>query len=66
MDIQGQCPVSTLDGGTWYQQGCKFLKIEHYIHSSYGIDRIERTMQYMKDRIEGFDAIFLVGRRNVN
>jgi len=30
--------------------------------------QIERTIQYIKDRIEGFDAIFLVKgrRRNVN
>ena len=30
----GKHPVST-DGGTWYPLACKFLKLEHHIHSSY-------------------------------
>jgi len=34
VDKHGRYPVST-DRGTWYAQACKFLKIEHYIHSSY-------------------------------
>ncbi len=42
----GKHPVST-DGGTWYPQACKFLKIGHHIHSVvYKIEKsiIERTM----------------------
>jgi putative transposase len=27
-------PVSK-DGGTWYPQACRFLKLTHHIHSSY-------------------------------
>jgi putative transposase len=27
-------PVYT-DGGTWYPQVCKFLKLEHHLHSSF-------------------------------
>ncbi|MDQ4056622.1 MAG: hypothetical protein M3156_04300 [Thermoproteota archaeon] len=30
----GKHPVST-DGGTWYPQACRFLKIKHHLHSSY-------------------------------
>jgi putative transposase len=30
----GEHPVST-DGGTWYPQACRFLKLTHHIHSSY-------------------------------
>jgi putative transposase len=30
----GKYPVST-DGGTWYSQVCKFLKIKHHLHTSY-------------------------------
>ena len=30
----GKHPVST-DGGTWYPQACKFLKLEHHIHFPY-------------------------------
>jgi putative transposase len=31
--IHGQHPVST-DGGTWYPQACRFLRLPHHIHSS--------------------------------
>ena len=30
----GKHPLST-DGGTWYPQACRFLNIEHHIHSLY-------------------------------
>jgi transposase-like protein len=30
----GKHPVYT-DGGTWYPQACKFLKLEHRLHSSF-------------------------------
>jgi putative transposase len=53
----GKHPVST-DGGTWYPQACKFLKIKHHIHSSYEKSVIERTIQYIKDRTESFDDYF--------
>ncbi len=43
--------VST-DGGTWYPQACRFLKLKHHLHSYYEKSIIERTMQYIKDRIE--------------
>ena len=50
-------PVST-DGGTWYPMACKFLKLEHHIHSYLEKSLIERTMQYIKDRTECFDDYF--------
>ena len=53
----GKHPVST-DGGTWYPQACRFLKLNHHIHSSFEKSLIERTMQYTKDRTEGFDDYF--------
>ncbi len=49
--------VST-DGGTWYPQACKFLKLKHHIHSFYQKSIIEITMQYIKDRTESFDDYF--------
>ena len=55
--IHGNHPVST-DGGTWYPQACKFLKLRHHIHSSLEKSLIERTMQYIKDRTECFDDYF--------
>ncbi len=53
----GKCPVST-DGGTWYPQACRFLKLKHHVHSSYEKSIIERTIQYIKDRTECFDDYF--------
>ncbi|HXT83814.1 MAG TPA: hypothetical protein VN704_05705, partial [Verrucomicrobiae bacterium] len=60
----GRHPIST-DGGTWYPQSCKFLKLKHHLHSSFEKSIIKRTMQYIKDRTEGFDVTFHVERRNV-
>ena len=58
VDKYGQYPVST-DGGTWYPQACKFLKLNHHIHSSYEKSIIiERSIQYIKDRTECFDDYF--------
>ena len=57
-------PVSTADGGTWYPQACKLLKLEHYLHSSFGKSVIERTMQYLKDiTTESFDDYFTFKRK---
>jgi putative transposase len=33
--INWKHPVST-DGGTWYQQACRFLKLNHHIHFPFG------------------------------
>jgi putative transposase len=58
----GKHPVST-DGGTWYPQACQFLKLSHHLHSSLEKSLIERTMQYIKDRIENFDDYFPCKRK---
>jgi len=41
----GKRPVST-DGGTWYPQACKFLNLEHHIHSSF-----EKSIIYQLVRV---------------
>jgi putative transposase len=61
--IYGKHPVST-DGGTWYPQGCEFLKLDHHIHSSWEKSLIERTIQYIKDRTESFDDYFPCRKQN--
>ena len=34
--IHGKHNISTNDGGTWYPpQACKFLKIDHHLHSPF-------------------------------
>ena len=55
--INGNHPVST-DGGTWYPQACRFLNLDHHIHSSNEKSLIERTMHYIMDRTECFDDYF--------
>ena len=57
--IHGKHNIST-DGGTWYPpQACKFLKVDHHLLFSYEKSIIiERTMQYINDRTEGFDDYF--------
>jgi len=45
VEEHGKHPIST-DGGSWYPQVCKFLKLDHHIHSSFEKSIIERTMQY--------------------
>ncbi len=57
IDEYDRHPVST-DGGTWYPQACQFLKLKHHLHSSFEKSLIERTIQYIKDRIESFDDYF--------
>jgi putative transposase len=53
----GKHQVST-DSGTWYPMACKFLKLKHHIHSPLEKSLIERIMQFIKDRTEGFDDYF--------
>lgn len=55
--IHGKHPVST-DGGTWYPQACRFLNLDHHIHSPLEKSLIERKIQYIKDRTECFDDYF--------
>ncbi len=61
VDEHGKHPIST-EGGTWYPQACRFLKLKHHIHSFvYKNEKsiIERTMQYVRDRTkECFDDYF--------
>ncbi len=59
----GEYPILT-DGGTWYPQACQFLKLKHHIHSSFKKSIIERTIQYIKDRTEGFDDYFPCRKKN--
>jgi putative transposase len=61
----GKHLVST-DGRTWYPQACRFLKLRHHLHSPFEKSIIERTMQYIKDRIESFDDYFPCNKENCN
>jgi putative transposase len=61
----GKHSVST-DGGTWYPQACRFLKVEHHTHSDLEKSLIERTMHYIKDRTKGFDDYYFPCKRKKN
>ena len=47
ISMNGKHQVSS-DGGSWYPQACKFLKLKHHLHSLYEKSIIERTMQYKR------------------
>ena len=53
----GKHPVRT-DGGTWYPQACKFLRLDPSSAFLFEKSIIERTIQYIKDRTESFDDYF--------
>ena len=54
----GKHHIST-GGGAWYPpQACKFLKLRHHLHSLFDKSIMERTMQYIKERIECFEYYF--------
>ena len=57
VQIHGKHPVST-DGGTWYPQACRFLNLDHHIHSAFEKSLMERTMQHIKERTESIDDYF--------
>ena len=43
------------DGGRWYPEACKSLQLKHILHSSFEKSIVERAIEYVKDRTEGFD-----------
>ncbi len=64
--IYGPHPVST-DGGTWYPQDYRLLKLNHHIHSFYQKSIIERTCNTLKEELQNvLMTIFHVERRNAN
>jgi putative transposase len=46
------------DGGTWYPEACKILRLKHYLYSPSEKSLIERIIQYFKDRTESFDDYY--------
>ena len=54
----------SIDGGTWYPQACRFLRLKHHTHSTFEKSLVERTMQYIKDRTKSFDDYFHCRKEN--
>jgi putative transposase len=50
LEEYGEHPVST-DGGTWYPQACRFLKLKHHLHSSFekNLDRKDNSIHQGQD-----------------
>lgn len=46
------------DEGSWYPEACTSLGIKHRLHTSFEKSIIERSMEYIKDRTEGFDDYY--------
>ena len=66
--VHGNHPVST-DGGTWYPQACRFLKLKHHLHSAYEKSIIIEREQSNISKIEPRKAlmtIFHAKRKNAN
>lgn len=63
VNIYGNHPAVSTDGGTWYPQACRFLKLPHHLHSPFEKSLNERTIQYIKDRTECFDDYFPCNRK---
>ena len=53
----GVRPVAT-DGGTWYPEACRWLRLEHRVYPTQEKNLIERFIQHVKDRTECFDDSF--------
>jgi putative transposase len=46
------------DGGSWYPEACNSLGLKHILHSPFEKSIIERAMEFVKDRTEGFDDYY--------
>lgn len=53
----GRHPVYT-DGASWYPEACRALGLEHRLHTPLEKGLVERAMEYVKDRTEGFDDYY--------
>jgi putative transposase len=46
------------DGGSWYPEACNSLGLKHILHTPFEKSIVERAMEYIKDRTEGFDDYY--------
>jgi len=57
-----------IDGAEWYADACRWAGVEHvvYGHPLKNLMSVERMVQYVKDRTEAFDGLFLVGKSRLS
>ena len=53
--LYGKHIVYSDDGGSWYPEACNSLGLKHILHTPFEKSIIERAIEYVKDRTEGFD-----------
>ncbi|MFL6479283.1 MAG: DDE-type integrase/transposase/recombinase [Nitrososphaera sp.] len=53
----GRKPIFT-DGAQWYNDACKWLRLQHRVYGTELKNLMERFVQYIKDRTECFDDHF--------
>jgi putative transposase len=61
----GRKPVFT-DGARWYNDVCKWLRLNHQVYDSELKNLMERFVQQIKDRTECFDDHFPCRKHNCN
>jgi putative transposase len=54
----GKHTVYSYGGRTRYPEACKSLELKHILHSSFKKSIVERAIEYVKDRTEGFDDYY--------
>ena len=52
--LYGKHIVYSDDGGSWYPEACNSLGLKHILHTPFEKSIIERAIEYVKDRTEGF------------
>ena len=53
--IYGKHIVYSDDGGSWYPEACNSPGLKHILHTPFEKSIVERAIEYVKDRTEGFD-----------
>ena len=64
-DSYGRKPIFT-DGARWYNDACKWLRLNHQVYGTELKNIMERFIQHIKDRTECFDDHFPCRKRNCN
>jgi putative transposase len=61
-DSYGRKPIFT-DGARWYNEACRWLRLNHYVYDNDLKNLMERFIQHIKDRTECFDDHFPCRKR---
>ena len=64
-DRYGRKPIFT-DGARWYNDACKWLRLQHRVYDTKLKNLMERFIQHIKDRTECIDDHFPCRKENCN